>query len=298
MNDEFEKVVEETNENVEAQTTEEIEEGIELTDTADAVEEVNNSDSAKEKEEEKPQGRYVTDEELNEIANKIANKIADKRVARKMSKLERDYENKYADYRDTEAVLNAGLGTSNIKEANERMREYYKEQGVNVPEPVKPNYSKHDVEILAKAEANEIIEDGYDAMLEEANRLANKGYVNLNDREKIIFTTLGDRLNKENDKRELLKLGASEEFLKDEKFISFRKQFNTNTPIKDVYDLYIKIQPKPKVENPGSMKNTSTSNAIKDFYTPEEASKFTRADYDKNPKLLEAVENSMQQWVK
>lgn len=268
MDEEVKDVVEETAENIGAQPTEENEDGIELTDTTKTETPV------EEKEEEKPQGRYVTDDELNELVNK--------RVARKMSKLERENESKLADYRETEAILNAGLGTSNIKDANAKMREFYTKEGLKMPEPVKPGYSKHDIEVLAKAEASEIIDDGYDAMLEEANKLAQKGYANMDDREKVIFTTLGAKLNEENDKRELLKLGASEDFLKDEDFTSFRKKYsNNNTPIKDVYELYMKNQPKKQVDNPGSMKNNS-SKQTKTTFTNEEIAKMTDKELEEN----------------
>lgn len=287
MNEEFENVVEETNENTVEQPAEEVVEGIELTDTAEA-EETDEESTEETKEDSQPQGRYVTNDELNDIV--------DKRVARKMSKLEREYESKYADYRDTEAVLNAGMGTSNIKEATERMREYYQNEGIKVPERITPSYSKRETEILAKAEANEIIEDGYEAALSEANRLAQKGYENMTEREKIIFTTLGDNLNAENDKKELLKLGAKEELLKDKDFKSFRKRYNSNVPLKEIYEEYMSKQTKPKFETPGSMKNRQESNSIKDFYTLEEARKFSREELDKNPNLFKAIEKSMSKW--
>ncbi len=278
--EEKENVTEEVTENTDAQTVEEKEEGIELTDTA----EVENNEATEEKEEDsKPQGRFVTDEELNDLV--------DKRVARKMSKLERDYEKKYANYKDTEAVLNAGLGTSNIQEANQKMREFYKEQGINIPEPIKPGYSKHEIEVLAKDEANEFIEDGYDAMLNEANRLASKGYANMTDREKVIFTTLSEKLTEENDKKILKSLGAKEDLLTNEDFISFRKKFNPNEPVKNIYALYMNNSPKKNFKNPGSMKNTQI-NGDKDFYTGEEISKLSLEDLDK-PGVWEKVRKSM-----
>ena len=47
----------------------------------------------------------------------------------------------------------------------------------------------------------------------------------------------------------------------------------------------------------GSMKNnTADNNAVKDFYSYEEASKFTKKDFDKNPALLKAVEASRSKW--
>ena len=46
------------------------------------------------------------------------------------------------------------------------------------------------------------------------------------------------------------------------------------------------------------MKTDTTKKEIKDFYTYEEASKFTRKDFDKNPALFKAVERSMTMWNK
>ena len=270
--------VEETTENTDAQTAEENEEGNNKKRKIiiKKVDEETGEDS-------KPQGRFVTDEELNEIV--------DHRVRRKLDKLEREQAKQLADYRDTEAVLNAGLGTNNIQEANQRMREYYENEGIKMPERIVPGYSKHQIEVLAKDEANEIIEEGYEATLNEANRLAQKGYVNMSEREKIIFTTLGDEITKERDKKELKALGASEDLLTDKNWIEHRSQFNSNVPIEKIYALYKGTQPKPKVENPGSMKNTPAKEA-KDTYTDEEISKLTLDDLSK-PGVFEAVRKSM-----
>jgi hypothetical protein len=47
----------------------------------------------------------------------------------------------------------------------------------------------------------------------------------------------------------------------------------------------------------GSMKNTDTGeNGVKDYYSFEEASKFTKAEFDKNPALYDAVVKSMSKW--
>ena len=45
------------------------------------------------------------------------------------------------------------------------------------------------------------------------------------------------------------------------------------------------------------MKSTSTQdNGVKDFYSREEALKFTKEDLDKNPDLYKAIERSMYKW--
>ena len=102
--------VEETTENVEAQTTEEIEEG-NVSETA--------NEEILEKEDKKPDGRFVTEEELN----RMINDAADKRVARKMAKVERDYEKELSKYRDTENVLKKTLNIQDGEDVNTKLRE-------------------------------------------------------------------------------------------------------------------------------------------------------------------------------
>lgn len=286
MNEEFETVVEKTNENTDAQTVEETEEGIELTDTAEAEGTEEESAEGKEKDS-KPQGRYVTDEELNELANKIA----DKRVARKMSKKEKEYEEKLAEYQDIENVLNAGLGTTNIREATKKVRESYAEQGIELPERVIPNHSQRENELLGKAEADLIIEEGYDAMVEEANRLSDIGYNNLDAKDRATFDKLAEKIYEEKDRQGLRKIGAKEGLLKDEDFINFRKKFVFNTPIEEVYNLYKKNQPKPQAERIGSMKNTEAK--TKDFISEAEYDKMSRAEVRAN---MDLIEKSMPKW--
>lgn len=278
MNEEIQNVTDVT-ENTEEQTGEEIVDGVELTDTADDTTDVDTEETK----EEQPKGRFYTDEEVNSIV--------DKRVARKMRK----YEKQMAEYEDTENVLKSALEVDNISDANKKLRSYYQEQGYELPEK-KSGYSDRELKILAKAEADEIIEEGYDSMLEEANRLAKIGYQNLNQKEKLIFMTLGDELDKQNDTRELKKLGVNEEVLKNSDFIEFRNMFDKKIPIDKVYGLYKNQQPKPKVELPGSMKNTSTKEE-KEYLTPEEVVALTPEDWEK-PGMWEKVRKSQLKWPK
>lgn len=278
MNEEIQNVTDVT-ENTEEQTAEEIVDGVELTDTADDTTDVDTEETK----EEQPKGRFYTDEEVNSIV--------DKRVARKMRK----YEKQMAEYEDTENVLKSALEVDNISDANKKLRSYYQEQGYELPEK-KSSYSERELNILAKAEADEIIEEGYDSMLEEANRLAKIGYQNLNQKEKLIFMTLGDELDKQNDTRELKKIGANEELLKKADFIEFRNMFDKKTPIEKVYGLYKNQESKPKVELPGSMKNTSVKEE-KEYLTPEEVVALTPEDWEK-PGMWEKVRKSQLKWPK
>lgn len=270
-------MLEQTNEteNVETLTTEENEEGIELTDTSEEVEEDKETIEPEEKEEVKT----FTQEEVDEI------------VKRRLARKERDYQRELSKYRDTENVLRTTLKLEDGDDTNAKLREFYEAEGIKLPDAIKPGLSTREIEVLAKDDADMIIKDGYDAIKEEAYRLSNIGYNNLNEREKIMFVRLSDELTNENNKRDLLKLGASEELLTDKSFNDFKKKFNSDVPITEIYDMYMKNNTKKTVkENPGSMKNNDVSK-VKDYYTPEEISKLTEEDLD-DPKIWEAVRKS------
>lgn len=287
MNEEIGQVVEETTENAVAQAAEQLEGGIELTDTTNVEESNEEINATEEKEEEQPKGKFMTDEEIDNLVMK--------KVNRKMSKLEAKYEKELSNYRDTEEVLKAGLGATDIKDANSKLRKYYEDEGIKMPSVYTPGLSKRETEILARAEAEDIIEDGYDAMVEEANRLAEKKYENLNERERIIFNTLADKLTDETNKRELLKLGAKEEILKDNDFVAFKNKFNSNVPIKEIYEMYQNSKPKKDIKPIGSMKDTSSNSNEKDFYSPEDVIALTQEEWDK-PGTWEKVRKSQRKW--
>lgn len=273
-------------ENTDAQAVEQFEEGIELTDTASN--------------EETKEVKTYTEEDLERIVNERVNNILPTKIEREKRKIEKDYREKLSKYEETESILNAGFQTGDISEINARMREFYKDQGIDIPAYQRPRYSEEDEKALGELDAKKVISLGFDEMQEEANRLAEIGTDKMSSRERVMFTTLASELTRQKQTRELAKLGVKEDILNDAEFKDFASQFNSKTSIKSVYEMYSKIhQPKPKVEPLGSMKNIQTSNTeIKDYYSPEEASRFTRKDYDKNPKLLEAVEKSMPNWYK
>ena len=147
---EKEEMLEQTNEseNVETQTTEENVEGIDLTDTTDADESISD-------EPEKEEVKTFTQEEVDEIVKK--------RLARK----ERDYQKELSKYKNVETVLNAGLKTNSIDEAESALRNFYREQGIDLPEPTKPGLSDKELQILGQAEADEILELGLEEVFEE-----------------------------------------------------------------------------------------------------------------------------------
>lgn len=283
MEEEIGKVTEEVTENTDAQAVEEFGEGIELTDTAETEKE-----TVEETKEEQPKGRFMTDEEIDNLVMK--------KVNRRMAKLEAQKEKELSVYKDTENVLKSALGASNIDEANKKLREYYTAEGVKLPDVYKPGLTSREVEVLAKADAQDFIDDGYESMLNEANRLAAKEYKNLNERERIVFNTLAERLTQEDNKRNLLKLGATEDILNDKDFIDFKNQFNSKTPIGDIYNLYLKTRDsKTKPVAMGSMKDTVAQKETKDFYSPTDVKNLSDDDWNK-PGVWERALASMKKW--
>jgi hypothetical protein len=151
--------------------------------------------------------------------------------------------------------------------------------------------------VLARADAEEIIRGGFDDVVEEVDRLADIGAANMTARERAVFKTLAEHRQSEERGRELSKIGVTKDVYNSKEFNDFAAKFNPNTPIRDIYDIYAKTQPKKEIQTMGSMKsNNPPDSGVKEFYTVEEARKFTKADFDKNPALFEAVQRSMTKW--
>jgi hypothetical protein len=217
--------------------------------------------------------------------------IVGKRIARKEAKIRKEYDRKYG---DLEEVLKAGTGKQSVEEVTDTFKQFYEKKGITIK---KPTYSDKDIEVLAKAEADDIIRGGYEEVVEEVDRLTEIGLQNMTAREKAVFKTLAEHRNRTETGRQLAELGVTEDVYDSKEFKDFANKFNPSTPIRDIYDIYAKTQPKKEFKTMGSMKNTVSANSeVKDFYSPEEAKKFSRADLDKNPALFAAIEKSMQKW--
>jgi hypothetical protein len=176
------------------------------------------------------------------------------------------------------------------------MSNFYKQNGVDIL-PFQRSLSQRDEEVLANAEAEDIISSGYDELVEEVDRLASIGAENMTPREKIVFSKLASERTRQEALKDLASIGVNKEVLEDRDFIDFTKKLSPDLSVKEKYEMYSKFKPKPKVEQMGSMKGaTIKDDGVKDFYSYEESLKFTKADFDKNPKLFEAVEKSMQRW--
>jgi hypothetical protein len=219
--------------------------------------------------------------------------IVGKRIARKEAKIRKEYDRKYG---DLETVLKAGMGKEDVGEITQDLREFYvTRKGIKLPE--KPAYSTEDIHVLANADAEDIIRSGYEEVVEEVDRLTRLGVANMTDREKAVFKTLAEHRQSMERGRELSQLGVTEDVYNSKEFNDFAADFNPNTPIRKIYDLYTKTQPKKEIQTMGSMKSSNSKDSgVKEFYSVEEARKFTKADFDKNPALFAAVQRSMTKW--
>ena len=218
--------------------------------------------------------------------------IVGKRLARQEAKIRKENDRKYGGLMD---VLKAGTGKESVEEVTDTFAKFYEGKGIKIAKA--PEYSQRDIEVLARAEADEFIRSGFEDVVEEADRLNDLGAANMTAREKALFVALTDHIKATETSRKLSQLGVTEDVYNSKAFQDFKGKFNPNTPIEDVYDIYKKTLPKKDIHTMGSMRNSNSGDAgVKDFYSRDEALKFTKKDFDSDPALYAAVQKSMLKW--
>lgn len=236
--------------------------------------------------------KTFTQEDVDRMVKEKLDEVLPGKIARKEAKIRKEYDRKYGGLTE---VLKAGTGKEDVDEMTDTFKKFYKSKGINIPE--KQNYSDRDIEILARAEADDIIQSGYDDVVEEVDRLTEIGAANMTAREKAVFKSLAEYRQAAERGKELSKLGVTEDVYNSKEFKDFASKFNATTPITDIYDIYSKTRNKKEIRTMGSMKNSTTDEGtVKDFYTRDEALQFTKKDLDKNPALYKAIEQSMLKW--
>ena len=234
--------------------------------------------------EETPQVKTYTQEEVDAIVGK--------RLARKEARIRKEYDRKYG---ELEEVLKVGTGKDDVGEITDTFRGFYEKKGVQFAK--KPSYTDDDIKVLAQAEADSIIRAGFEDVVEEVDRLSDIGVENMTAREKAVFKVLAEHRQGAERAKELSSIGVTEEVYNSDDFKSFASKFNPTIPVKDVFDIYKKTQPQKEYKTMGSMKNSPNEvNTIKDYYSPEEARKFTVKDFEKSPELYKRVVESSYKW--
>ena len=221
---ENENLVNET-ENVEQTTEEIVTEVVETETVTDVTEEVPQEETY-----------TYTKSEMDLIKKRLRNRI------------QREYEKKYS---KLETVLNAGLGTENVEQATEKLSGFYEQKGIKIPEA--PRYSDRELEVLANAEADDIISGGYDEIVEEVDRLADIGAEHMSEREKKVFSRLAKERTKLEQEKDLASIGVGSEAIESKEFKDFANKLNPNLSLKEKYEMYQQFNPKPKGKPIGSM---------------------------------------------
>ncbi len=228
--------------------------------------------------------KIYTEEQFQERVNEAAGK----RAARKEAKLRKEYDRQYGGLVD---VLRKGTGLESVEEITQGLKEFYEGKGVTFSQ--EPKFSEKDTEILARAEADEIIKAGFDEVIEEAERLKAIGAEKMTARDKALFVRLAEHIKKTETGRELAKIGVPKDVYDSDDFKSFASKFEgSRTPITEIYDIYTKTQPKKEIKPMGSIKSTATEGGVKDYYTPDEISRMSEEDLA-NPEVWKAVRRSM-----
>lgn len=232
--------------------------------------------------------KVYTEEEFNTRLNEAAGK----RASRKEAKLRKEYDRKYGRLVD---VLRAGTGVDDVEEITNKLSEFYEGNGVEIPK--EPRYSNKEIEILARADVEEIISGGFEDAVEEADRLNEIGFENMSARDKAVFVALTEYINNTETSKALSQLGVTEDVANSKEFKDFASKFSSKTPITEIYEIFTKTQPKPNIKPMGSIKNNlAKDDGVKDFYSYEEALQFTVEDFNNNPALYKSVLNSMPKW--
>lgn len=235
--------------------------------------------------------------EQNEVVND-KNSFTDEQKAQ-MTKIIQDRVNRVKKveerkYSELVNVLSAGLGTNNLEELTKKAKAFYQEQGVEIPS--KPSYNEDEERILANAEASNIINLGYDEIVNETDEMMNRGFADLSPREKLVYKTLAEKRKEIENVKALESIGVKRETIESDDFKNFTQKFNSDTSLTDIYEMYSKLQPKEDVQPIGSMKSSSPKDdEIKEYYSPEEFDKLTKEQLD-NPKIWEAVMKSRLKW--
>lgn len=288
--DKREEMLEQTNETENDETlTSEEEEEVEETDATEETETEDDSSEESETDLDKKSEKEFTQDELNSIVQDRVRKL-NNASKRNEENIRQEYENKLS---EIENVLNAGFGTKSLNEGLERITKLCEEKGIKIPQKVR-QYSKDDLQILANANAQDVINDGYESIENELSRLTKKGTERMSEREKLIFLRLNDEKNKLDARKELKSIGAKDEILESKEYNDFADKFaGSKFSSKEIYEMYIKEnKPKEEAEPIGSMKNPNPKEKKK-YISEAEYDKMTDKEIEEN---MDLIRESMQHW--
>ena len=275
-------------ENTDTQSAEEVVENVDGNTNSDNQQDVENNDN-----QDVPEKKSFRDllRENPEYQERF-NELVQRRVSAKERSVREEYDKKYS---KIDNVLKYGLQANDIDDAADKLKQYYEDNGVTIPDVVEQRYSQDDLMKLARMDADEISDMGIDEVIEETERLSKKGADNMSAREKLTFKFLAEKRNEYETTSELLKNGAKKEVYESKEYREFAKKFEgSKFSAKEIYDFYKEKQPKDEVKQLGSMANNSNDKTQR-LYTPEQAAQLSKEDMS-NPEIFKAVQESMKHW--
>lgn len=275
-------------ENTETQSVEEVVENVDENTNSDNQQDVENNDNH-----DVPEKKSFRDllRENPEYQERF-NELVQRRVSAKERSVREEYDKKYSKF---DNVLKYGLQANDIDDAADKLKQFYEDNGVTIPDVVEQRYSQDDLMKLARMDADEISDMGIDEVIEETERLSKKGADNMSAREKLTFKFLAEKRNEYETTSELLKNGAKKEVYESKEYREFAKKFEgSKFSAKEIYDFYKEKQPKDEVKPLGSMANNSNDKTQR-RYTPEQAAQLSKEDMS-NPEIFKAVQESMKDW--
>lgn len=275
-------------ENTDTQSAEEVVENVDESTNGENQQDVENNDS-----QDVPEKKSFRDllRENPEYQERF-NELVQRRVSAKERSVREEYDKKYS---KIDNVLKYGLQANDIDDAADKLKQYYEDNGVTIPDVVEQRYSQDDLMKLARMDADEISDMGIDEVIEETERLSKKGPDNMSAREKLTFKFLAEKRNEYETTSELLKNGAKKEVYESKEYREFAKKFEgSKFSAKEIYDFYKEKQPKDEVKPLGSMANNSNDKTQR-LYTPEQAAQLSKEDMS-NPEIFKAVQESMKHW--
>lgn len=210
----------------------------------------NSTQGNQEQEPDEQHSRMYTEEEYQRAINKI---------------IARERGNKEKEINPLLATLKAvGFDGKTPQEINQKLRQNYKSQGVDLPE-YKESMSEREQKALAKLDADEVIELGEQAMQERFGELYQKyKQNNISVREQEEMNLIGKAHSVRLAKKELLSVGADPNIVESDKFKKFAQRYADNISIKEIYEDYKeKYGEKPtKPTSAGSVKTTYSETQV------------------------------------
>lgn len=233
--------------NIETEQDESVaeEQSEEIEDTETSIEE-----EPEQKSEQDTHSRVYTEEEYQKAINKI--------IARERGQKEKEITPLL------ETLKAVGFEGKTPLEVNQKLRENYKEQGVELPE-YSEKMPEREQRALARLDAEEIIELGEQAMQERFGELYKKYKENnISIREEEEMNLIGKAHSIKTAKKELLTIGADPNIVESDKFKKFAQRYASNISIKEIYEDYKeKYGVKPtKPASAGSVKTTHSETQV------------------------------------